>query len=324
MRSSGRTGRSVVVERAGPGVTPWLSVVIVNWNARDHLLRCLSSLEQNPPDCAWEAIVVDNGSSDGSVDAVSAVAPWARVVANRSNRGLPAANNQGFLAAQGELLLVSNPDVVYLDQSITRLCHAMDRHVRAAIIVPQLVQREGQRQTSAGSLPTLREAVTGSMTHRAPITATSGFWWHRWAHDEERRIGHGAEACYLVRRAAVIDVGPQDERFPLDWEGIDWSARMADAGWEVWFVPAAVIEHAGGASVKQAPYRWIVSSHRGMYRYFRRRQPAAMIPVSAGVIGARAGVKLGAEAFGRRLYDRAHTRARIDDEHRSVEIDGPR
>jgi hypothetical protein len=74
-----------------------------------------------------------------------------------------------------------------------------------------------------------------------------------------------------------------------------------------------VIEHAGGVSVKQAPYRWIVSSHRGMYRYFRRRQPAAMRPLSAFMIGARAGVKLSAAALGRHLYDRAHRLARIDD-----------
>jgi N-acetylglucosaminyl-diphospho-decaprenol L-rhamnosyltransferase len=313
-----------MAERAESVVVPRLSVVVVNWNARDHLLRCLASLEKHPPECTWEAIVVDNGSTDGSVEAVRTAAPRVRLVENRANSGLPAANNQGFLAAKGELLLVSNPDVVYRPGSITRLCNALDRHARAAIVVPQLVQQDGRRQTSAGSLPTLREAVTGSLTRRAPSTATSGFWWHSWAHDEERRIEHGAEACYLVRRAAVIEVGPQDERFPLDWEGIDWSARMADADWEVWFAPAAVIEHAGGASVKQAPYRWIVSSHRGMYRYFRRRQPAAMIPLSAVVIGARAGVKIGAEALGRHLYDRAHRRARIDRTPRSVEVDASR
>jgi N-acetylglucosaminyl-diphospho-decaprenol L-rhamnosyltransferase len=318
MCSSGRTERSRVAERAESAVVPRLSVVIVNWNARSHLLRCLSSLEQNPPDCSWEAIVVDNGSTDGSVDALRIAAPWARLVENQANRGLPAANNQGFLAARGELLLVSNPDVVYRPGSITRLCDALDRHARAGIVAPQLLQQDGHRQTSAGSLPTLREAVAGGVTRLPDSTATSGFWWHSWAHDDERRIGHGAEACYLVRRAAVIEVGPQDERFPLDWEGIDWSARMADAGWEVWFVPAAVIEHAGGASVKQAPYRWIVSSHRGMYRYFRHRQPPALLPLSAVMIGARAGVKLGAEALGRHLYDRAHQRARIDDSPRNA------
>jgi GT2 family glycosyltransferase len=307
-----------MAERAGSAVVPRLSVVIVNWNARRQLLRCLASLEQNPPECSWEAIVVDNGSTDASVDALRTAAPWVRIVENRANRGLPAANNQGFLAAKGELLLVSNPDVVYRPGSITTLCNAIDRHERAAIVVPQLLQDDGQRQTSAGSLPTMREAVTGSLTRCTPTTGTSGFWWHGWAHDEERRIEHGAEACYLVRRAAVIEVGPQDERFPLDWEGIDWSARMADAGWEVWFVPTAVIEHAGGASVKQVPYRWIVSSHRGMYRYFRRRQPTAMRPLSAVMIGARAGVKLGAEALGRRLYDRAHRLSRMEDLPRNV------
>ena len=119
-------------------------------------------------------------------------------------------------------------------------------------------------------------------------------------------IGRGHEAAYAVRRAAVEEVGLQDEGFRLDWEGIDWTARFRDAGWEVWLCPAASVVHLGGASIRQVPFRWVVSSHRGMYRYFAKRRPAYWRPALALAIGARAVVKLAATAGGMAMYERGH------------------
>jgi GT2 family glycosyltransferase len=288
-----------------------VSVVIVNWNAREHLLRCLASLQRHPPPGDWEAVVVDNGSRDGSVEAVRIATPWARVMANATNRGLPAANNQGIAASTGDYVLVSNADVEYGAGAITSLCDALERHPRAAFAVPQLVQ-EGRNQTSAGSLPTLRETLLGGLDARRAKGVTDGYWWHRWPHDEERAIGHGAEAAYLVRRAAIEAVGPQDERFALDWEGIDWSARMADAGWEIWFVPQAVVEHAAGASIKQVPVRWIISSNRGMYLYFADRRPRWQRPTLAALFGSRALLKIAVTKAGIPVYDLGERRKRVD------------
>ena len=106
----------------------------------------------------------------------------------------------------------------------------------------------------------------------------------------------------------------QDERFRLDWEGIDWMARFRDAGWEVWLCPAAEVVHLGGASIRQVPFRWVVSSHRGMYRYFAKRRPAYWRPVLASLFGARAAVKLAATAAGVAMYERGHRdqRDRLD------------
>ncbi len=279
-----------------------VSIVIVNWNAREVLVRCLRMLEQDPPPGPWEVIVVDNASSDGSVAAVRSAAPWARVIANGGNRGLPAANNQGIVASSGHYVLISNPDVVYRPGAVAALVDALERRPRAAIAVPQLIhEASGQRQSSAGRLPTLREALLGSFGRGS----SEGHWMRHWAHDEERRIGYGAEAAYLVRRAAIEAVGLQDERYPLDWEGVDWNARMQEGGWEVWFVPTAVVDHAAGASIKQAQARWVVLSHRGMYRYFADRRSPWMRPWLAGAFAARAVVKLALIRAGAPIYDRA-------------------
>jgi GT2 family glycosyltransferase len=317
---------------------PDVSVIIVNWNAREALLGCLQSLADHPPADRFEVIVVDNGSADGSVAAIRSRHPDVRVIVNGRNRGLPAANNQGMAAARGAALLICNPDVIFPAGAAEALVQLLDRHPKAGIVVPRLRYPDGGLQTSAGDLPTLGEALLGRQAQRwrrpkgrggepraagrvpepgeppgggaaAPREPVrGGFWWDGWAHDEERPIGRGHEAAYAVRRAAAEHVGPQDEGFRLDWEGIDWTARFRDAGWEVWLCPAAEVVHLGGASIRQVPFRWVVWSHRGMYRYFAKRRPRYWRPALALLIGVRAVIKGAATAAGVAMYERGHRR----------------
>ena len=325
-----------------------VSVVIVNWNSRQALLDCLESLTAHPPPEPWEVVVVDNASSDGSVEAVRRGFPDVRCIANPTNRGLPAANNQGMAVSSGEALLICNPDVIFDRGAVVAMVDLLHRQARAGIVVPRLRYPDGKLQTSAGDLPTLGDALRGRQAQRrrargsagaaggavaagpdgaagpdvagatsagatsAGATsaqaagAPAGFWWDGWAHDVERPIGRGHEAAYLVRRSAAEAVGDQDERFPLDWEGIDWTDRFREAGWQVWLCPDAEVVHLGGASIRQVPFRWVVSSHRGMYRYFAKRRPAYWRPALAVVIGGRAAVKLAATAVGVAMYERGH------------------
>jgi GT2 family glycosyltransferase len=284
-----------------------VSVVIVNWNARDVLRDCLRSLERYPPPDPWEVIVVDNGSRDGSVDMLRHEMPWVRLIANPDNRGLPAANNQGIAASSSDSLLICNPDVVFRPGAAEALIDLLNRQPTAGIVIPRLLYEDGTLQTSAGDLPSLRDSILGRQADRRRTHGTpTGFWWDGWAHDEERPIGRGHEAAYAVRRQAVAEVGLQDEGFPLDWEGIDWTARFQEAGWQVWLCPRAEIVHLGGASIRQVPFRWVVSSHRGMYRYFAKRRPAYWRPALASVITLRAVIKLAVMAAGVGMYERAH------------------
>jgi N-acetylglucosaminyl-diphospho-decaprenol L-rhamnosyltransferase len=289
--------------------TAWVSVVVVNWNSGPWLGRMLESVERHPPSAPFEVVVVDNASSDGSAApaAARAAVPGScvRLIRNARNRGLAAANNQGLAATTGDRVLICNPDVELTAGAVDALSAAMDRHPHAAVAVPRMENLDGSLQTSAGDLPRLSEALLGRRLSRRLVrdgSGPAGFWWDGWDHAEERRIGRGAEACYLVRRAAVAEVGPQDERFRLDWEGIEWTARIRDRGWEVWLVPDAMVRHAGGASISGAGLRWVVGSHLGMYRYFAPRVPApARVPLAV-VVALRGLVKAGAAAAGFPLY----------------------
>jgi GT2 family glycosyltransferase len=290
------------------GVAPVVTAVVVNWNGGEVVVDCLRSLGEHPPSVPWDAVLVDNASSDGSVEQVRTELPWVRVIANERNAGLAAGNNQGMRASEAPFILISNPDVMYAAGVVDALLDLMSRHERAAFAVARLVDPDGTVQAAAGDLPTLRDALVGRwLGRRRRAQPLQGFWWFDWDHQAERTIGHGGEACYLVRRAALYEVGLQDERFPLDWEGVDWSARVWDAGWEIWFCPDAEVVHLGGVTIRQVPYRWVVLSHRGMYRYFRTRLPPGARPLLATAIGVRAAAKLVLAAVAvRRVYELGH------------------
>lgn len=282
-----------------------LSVVIVTWNPGPYLLDCLRSLGEYPPPGEWDAVVVDNASTDGSPQRAKTELPWVELIVNDSNRGLAAANNQGIRATRGEAILICNPDVLFREGSIEALTDVFERHPKAAFAIPKLLHPDGALQPGVGDLPTIGDALRGrrAARQRAADGSRRAFWWDGWAHDEERRVGHGVEAAYLVRRSALAEIGLQDERFVLDWEGIDWAARVADAGWEVWFTPDAEIVHVGGVSIKQATARWIVLSHRGIARYLRKHHGIAGFLAQPFVAG-RAAVKLLASRVVP-FYDRA-------------------
>lgn len=298
-------------------MTALVSFVIVTWNSRGVVVDCLRSLAEHAPATPAEIVVVDNGSSDGTVAAVKAAlgplglgvggATPVRVIANHANRGLPAANNQGIVAAHGDAVLICNPDTRFQPGAVDAMVAALGRRPRAGFVVPRLLYSDGRLQTSAGDLPTLGEALLGRQAQRRRRAGEpAGFWWDGWAHDEERAVGRGHEAAYLVRRAAIEEVGVQDEGYRLDWEGVDWTARMRAAGWEVWLCPEAEVVHLGGASIRQVQLRWIASSHRGMYRYFSRRRPAVARPALAVAISARALAKSAAALSKWADYERGH------------------
>jgi GT2 family glycosyltransferase len=282
--------------------------VIVNWNAGLELRACLESMVANPPQCSWEVVVVDNGSTDSSVVVARQVFPQALWVLNSDNRGLAAANNQGLVAARGRTVVLSNPDVRFLPGALDAFTSALDRHRDAAFVVPHAAFPDGAVQTTAGDLPTLSEALLGRQfqRHKPSVGQPRGFCWDGWAHDEEREVGRAGDVCYAARRDAIVELGLQDDRFPLDWEAIDWSARAKEAGWRIVFCPRARVVHQAGASTgKASRTRWVVDTHRGMYRYFASRRPAWLRPGLAAVFGARALVKLAAIEAGIPMYERA-------------------
>jgi N-acetylglucosaminyl-diphospho-decaprenol L-rhamnosyltransferase len=270
---------------------PLVAAVIVTWNSASTIGRCLETLRGSDIANGVDIVVVDNASADATAHVVAETAPEARLIRNSTNLGLAAANNQGIEGTDAPWVLISNPDVVYEPTTVAELLACGERHEKAAFVIARLTYPDGSLQTSVGDLPTFAQAFLGRRASAAR-RGTRGFWWDGWAHDEERQVGHGAESCYLVRRAAIDAVGGQDPRYFLDWEGIDWADRARAGGWEVWFTPHARAVHIEGVSIRQARLSWVLRTHRGMYRYFSRRTSAPARAFICLLVALRALTKL--------------------------------
>lgn len=246
-----------------------LSVVIVSYNAREELERCLSSLRQNPPRLPHEVIVVDNASGDGSADAAAACA-GVRVIRSAANAGFSAGNNVGIKASTGANLLLLNSDTLVPARAIDRLVARLRSEPDVAVVGPRLVDLEGRAELSFGPMITpLNEWRQGrlirGLTRNDPAVVARVEAMTR----QEQRPDWVTGACLLVRRADAEAVGLLDERYFMYTEDVDFCAAIRARGRHILFAPEVQITHLRGrsaASAVVATRRAYEQSHLAFYR----------------------------------------------------------
>ena len=240
-----------------------VAVAVVTYDALPWIEPCLASVER------YETVVVDHGSTDGTLDVVRERFPRARVL-ERENRGLAAGWNAGIAATSSRYVLLLNADAWALGGAVEELVRFADARPRAAVVAPRLRNSDGSLQRSVRGFPTLWRLATEYLFLRklAPRSEVlNALYAGSFRHDEPRVVDWAMGAVLLVRREAVEDVGPADERFFLFSEETDWCYRFRLAGWETWFDPEAEFEHVGGASHGGRMY---VENLRGHLRFFAK------------------------------------------------------
>jgi len=261
-----------------------LSIVIVSWNVRDLLRRCLSSIlvgqEQGP---GLEIIVVDNASSDGSAGMVRVEFPQVHLIANEQNRGFTAANNQGLALAQGRYLLLLNPDTEVVGDALATMVGYMEAHPQVGALGPQLRYPDGSRQSSRRRFPTLPTALVESTVIQEwwrdnPILRR--YYMADTPDDVVQPVDWVVGACLLVRRQVYEQVGGLDEGFFMYSEELDWCKRIKEAGWEVVYLPTATIIHHEGRSSEQVVAARHIHFQSSKVRYFRKHHG----PLQAGLL----------------------------------------
>jgi len=238
-----------------------LSIVIVSWNVRDLLQRCLNSiLETGYLVLDVEVIVVDNGSTDGSVEMLRADFPDVHVVVNVENRGFPAGNNQGMALAGGRYVLLLNPDTEVVGDALATMVAFADEHPDVGVIGPQLLNPDGSVQSSRRRFPTLATAFFEStwLQPCAPRSLLERYYVLDQPDDAVLDVDWMQGAALMARREGIDQIGPMDERFFMYSEELDWCRRFCEAGWRVVYLPIAqVIHHAGKSSEQVLPARHI-------------------------------------------------------------------
>jgi GT2 family glycosyltransferase len=226
-----------------------LSVVIVSFNTAQMTLRCLESVRADLAGIDAEVIVVDNGSTDNSVEAIRANAPWVKLIVSQRNVGFGAGNNLALAKARGENLLLLNTDAFPAAGAVSALMQYLKEHPKTAVVGPKLLNADGSTQQSCFRFPTpLRSWMENLWISTAMKRHPSIDDYRFWAHDSERSVDFVIGACILVRRSVYEQVGGFDERFFMYAEESDWMYRMRRAGWQISFTPTAVVTHLGGAS----------------------------------------------------------------------------
>jgi len=278
-----------------------LSIVVVTYRSKDHVLDCLRSLapalhgvDSSGAAPVWECVVIDNDSRDGTPEAVERDANWARVIRTGANLGYAKAVNRGIAATTGASVLVTNPDCVWAPGAIRALLAWLGGHPRCAIAAPRILNPDGTLEYSARAYP---DSFTFLFNRYSLFTRVwPGNPWSRryllsdWDHATPRSVDWVSGAAMLARREAVAAVGGMDEAFFMFNEDVDWCRRMNLAGWTVDYVPEASVVHHIGASKRDVSNRVILERHRGMIHYFRKhhRAPAWLDALAAFVIMARA------------------------------------
>jgi GT2 family glycosyltransferase len=240
--------------------------VVVTYDARPWIENCLDSLR------GVETVVVDHGSSDGTVTLVRERYPDVRVIESE-NRGLGAGWNVGIRATASSYVLLLNADAWLTEGALDRLLDFADTHPDAALVGPRLLNPDGTLQRSVRGFPTVWRLATEYLFLRKLAPGTSvfnAFYAGGFDHDEVREVEVVMGACMLLRREAIEQVGYCDEDYFLFSEETDWCFRFREAGWLVLFFPGSECVHVRGASHSGRLYRenlrghlLFLSKHRG-------------------------------------------------------------
>lgn len=249
-----------------------ISVVIVTWNCEQFIVDCLKSIISQLP-ASSEIIVVDNASADGTIDAVRSLLPSVKLIESQKNLGFAGGNNLGIDASTGEYICLINPDVVVREHCIRRMMEYMDQNTAVGLLGPKIVGTDGAVQRSCMRRPTLwnqlcRALALDTLTKHSRLFG--GYLMNDFAHQELRDVDIINGCFWMVRRAALKQVGVLDSRFWMYGEDLDWCRRYNEAGWRVVFFPGSEALHFGGGSSAHAPLLCYLEMMRADLQYWRK------------------------------------------------------
>jgi GT2 family glycosyltransferase len=277
---------SVSTEQNGLTKAIDISIVILNWNTKRLLLECMRSIVATACDRRIEMIVVDNGSTDGSAEAIEHAYPDCTIIRNDRNIGFAAANNKGIRVSAGRYICLVNSDIVVLDNCLDMLCTYMDAHPCAGMIGPQVLNRDLSIQPSCTDFPSVRNVLTRALC--LDILFPRIRWCRsRFMKPTEHtatKLVPALSGCFLmIRSAAIEQVGLLDERFFIYKEDVDWCKAFGDHGWDRVFYPEAKVIHYGGATSAAAPARFVREMERADLQYWRKHHTRVQANIARAI-----------------------------------------
>lgn len=270
-----------------------LSVIVPTRDTRDLTLACLASVAASHGADDWEIVLVDDGSTDGTAEAVARVHPRVRVVSRPEPGGFTAAANDGLRAARGEILLLLNSDTEVSAGAIARMRNAFELDPLLGAAGAQLVHDDGTPQWGAGGRPSAAWLFGVASGIPRALGRLPGY--RRWK-PVGRRSGSVewvSGAAMAIRRAAWEEAGPLDERFRFYCQDLEYCGRLRTSGWRVAVVEGAVVRHRGGATIgkRALPLLW-----SDLVRWSALTKGPSGAKTAARALSLGAGLRLAARA----------------------------
>jgi GT2 family glycosyltransferase len=256
-----------------------LSIIIVNWNTKQQLRDCISSIRDTNRDgfILRDVVVVDNASTDDSLHGVAQLGLSVTIIRNKENRGFAVACNQGAAVASGEFLLFLNPDTRLFENSLSVPMAFMlsPENADVGIVGIQLVDEGSHITQSCARFPTLAIFFAQALgVNRLPGLRHLNTHMSEWAHDNSATVDHVIGAFYLMRHSIFESLGGFDERFFVYLEDLDLSLRAHQAGYRSVFLAGAQAFHAGGGTSRQVKAHRLFYSLRSRLLYGFKHFPA--------------------------------------------------
>ena len=285
-----------------------ISILIVNWNTRDLLRACLTSLQTLPLE--HEIILVDCASKDGSAAMVAREFPAVNLIASDENLRFAAGNNRAYEIARGEWIWLLNPDTEVWDGAAQALLERMRTRDEIGAVASALIDaRDGHIQRSCRTFPTpaaLWAQATG-LAALFPRSHRFGFykmgWWN---YRDARTVPQPMASSLMLRRAAIEDAGGLfDEQFPIFFNDVDLCLRLWQVGRQIWFEPRSRVRHWGGAATGQLKPAMIAQSHRSLHKFYAKHYrgqiaaPLYFATLTMSELAGRARAKLSSLAAGK-------------------------
>jgi N-acetylglucosaminyl-diphospho-decaprenol L-rhamnosyltransferase len=250
-----------------------LTIVIVNYNGKQDLLRCLRSLDAVRTELACETMVVDNGSTDGSIEVAETAHPGVQFIRAGKNLGFAAGCNVGLREAKGRHALLLNPDTEVLPGALRNLVSALDSHPNWGGVGPLMVDSRDQPYYAARRFPTPFDLFC-ECTRLAYLFPHSRFLARYFYGEQNPRTLNAVDqvegSALVISEAARRTVGLLDERFFIFFEEVDWCKRVKEAGFEIHIVPLAVVRHHRSTTMSRFYSAARVANAQSAMKYFQK------------------------------------------------------
>ena len=244
-----------------------VSIIIVNWNTKRLLLECLSSVFKTINKLSFEIWLVDNASTDSSVEAVKQNYPDVKIIQNKKNLGFAAANNIALERMCGQYALLLNTDTILTSGAVENLFDFMEKNPTAGMACGQLLNQDGSKQNSIANFPGILSLLCNESLLQTLFPEK--YPGKRREYKKPVEVDSCIGACLMVRKKAMDEVGLLDKGYFFFFEETDWAYRMKRAGWKIYFVPSAGIFHIQGQTVGHNAGSRIMF-YRSRYIYFKK------------------------------------------------------